>query len=166
MLVGNDDFGVVFGVADQVGVALMGLHLVYPHSLLTAHHVAVLFVGTEQLSQSARPILDHLGGQLLQMPSRGAWSQVKLVDVHYSKLVLLDQLETGLKLFLRLLREPTDDICCDGHSRHMLQEVVSHLSELLHCVFPVHLGKDVVVCGLDGDMDEGEDPGVVEEMGD
>lgn len=144
----------------------MGLHLVYPHPFLSAYHVAVFFVGTEEFSQSAGPVLYDLSRELLEVGSRGARPQVELVYIDHSKLILLDESETGLELFLRLLREPTDDVSRDSHSWHMLQEVVSHLSELLHCVFPVHLGEDVVVSCLDGDMDEGEDPGVVEEMRD
>jgi hypothetical protein len=80
----------------------------------------VLFVGAEELSQSAGPVLDYLGGQLFEMRGRSARPQVELVYVHYSEFILLDEFEAGLKLLFRLLREPTDDVSGDSHSGHVL----------------------------------------------
>lgn len=48
----------------------------------------------------------------------------------------------------------------------MFEEVISDLPELFHRVFPVHLLKDLVVPGLNWDVNEGEDSRMVEEMGD
>ena len=48
----------------------------------------------------------------------------------------------------------------------MLKEVICHLSKLLHSIFPVHLLKHIIVPCLDGDVDEGVDSRMVEEVSD
>lgn len=85
-------------MTDQHFDSLVHLKLVYPDSFLSSHHVAVLFVGMEELSESARTILLYLSGQLSKIASWRSRPQVKLVDVDDSKLVVFDQLETRLEL--------------------------------------------------------------------
>lgn len=47
-----------------------------------------------------------------------------------------------------------DDIRGQGHMGHLTLEEVTDLIELLHCVLPVHLVKDIVRATLDWHMEE------------
>lgn len=51
LLVRNDDFGVVFGMPDQILDAFVSLSFINPDSLLSPHHVTVLVIGFEQLGE-------------------------------------------------------------------------------------------------------------------
>lgn len=51
LFVRNDDFGVVFGMTDQILDAFVCLSFINPDSLLSTHHVTVLVIGFEELGE-------------------------------------------------------------------------------------------------------------------
>jgi hypothetical protein len=66
-----------------------------------------------------------------------------------------------LELLISLLSETTNDIRRYGNIWTMLNEVITNFSKVLNWILTIHLFQNVIVAGLDWDVNEAEDSWMV-----
>ncbi len=125
-----------------------------PNELLRANKVAICRVRVKDLGDFRASRLLLLRVYLLPFGSHCAWSRVELRDVEHWELVASYKLACLLMVRTLFSREPTDDICSQGHCRHGIAQEVTHFVELFDGVFAIHLVEHVIRAALDGDVKE------------
>ena len=87
-------------MAYKMFLIFVSVEFIDPNSLFPTHHVSMLVKGTEEISESTGSAFDHFGVKLFEVSSWSAWSEVEVIDIDHSKLIVGYQLHSPLKLFV------------------------------------------------------------------
>lgn len=120
----------------------------------------------KQFRQSFRPLLNDVRSYPWHFSSYCPRSGIKLVHVKGREFVFFNEGNSFFEILFCFRWEAADDIGSDCKVWDIVQKEGYNVFELFAIVFAFHFEEDGVGCGLDGDVDEAVDVGVVEDVGD
>ena len=87
-------------MTNKMFLFFVGVKFIDPDSLFPTHHVSMLVKGTEEICESTGSTFDYFGVKLFEVSSWSTWSEVEVIDIDHSKLIVGNQLHCPLEFFV------------------------------------------------------------------